>query len=154
MSQIAEQVGIGRATLYKYFPDVDAILSAWHEREITDHLSHLEEIYGRGGDPVERLADVLEGYAHLGHRAHGHRESDLAAFLHRDERVSAAEWKLRKMITDLIAEGVRARRIRHDVAPEELANYCLHALSAARGLSSKPAVRRLVAVTLAGLAAR
>ncbi|MGH9199575.1 MAG: TetR/AcrR family transcriptional regulator, partial [Acidimicrobiia bacterium] len=30
MSQIAEDTGIGRATLYKYFPDVEAILSAWH----------------------------------------------------------------------------------------------------------------------------
>lgn len=27
MSQIAEKTGIGRATLYKYFPDVEAILS-------------------------------------------------------------------------------------------------------------------------------
>jgi len=35
MSQIAEDTGIGRATLYKYFPDVEAILLAWHERQIT-----------------------------------------------------------------------------------------------------------------------
>ena len=35
MSQIAEKTGIGRATLYKYFPDVEAILPAWHERQIT-----------------------------------------------------------------------------------------------------------------------
>lgn len=28
MSQIAEKTGIGRATLYKYFPDVEAILHA------------------------------------------------------------------------------------------------------------------------------
>jgi len=34
MSQIAEETGIGRATLYKYFPDVEAILLAWHERQI------------------------------------------------------------------------------------------------------------------------
>ncbi len=34
MSQIAEQTGIGRATLYKYFSDVEAILVAWHERHI------------------------------------------------------------------------------------------------------------------------
>ena len=34
MSQIAKDAGIGRATLYKYFPDVEAILIAWHERQI------------------------------------------------------------------------------------------------------------------------
>ena len=38
MSQIAEQTGIGRATLYKYFPDVEAILFAWHERQVSGHL--------------------------------------------------------------------------------------------------------------------
>ncbi len=43
MSQIAERTGIGRATLYKYFPDVEAILLAWHERQITGHLDHLAE---------------------------------------------------------------------------------------------------------------
>ncbi|MBA2423836.1 MAG: TetR/AcrR family transcriptional regulator, partial [Actinobacteria bacterium] len=40
---------------------------------------------------------------------------------------------------------------RDDVSPDELASYCLHALSAAGGLSSRAAVRRLVTVTLAGL---
>ena len=32
MSQVAEEAGIGRATLYKYFPDVESILAVWHER--------------------------------------------------------------------------------------------------------------------------
>ena len=41
MSQIATETGVGRATLYKYFPDVEAILLAWHERQITRHLQHL-----------------------------------------------------------------------------------------------------------------
>ena len=38
MSQVATETGIGRATLYKYFPDVEAILAAWHERQIARHL--------------------------------------------------------------------------------------------------------------------
>jgi AcrR family transcriptional regulator len=37
MSRIAAQSGIGRATLYKYFPDVESIMVAWHERQITRH---------------------------------------------------------------------------------------------------------------------
>ena len=38
-----------------------------------------------------------------------------------------------------------------DIAPGELAGYCLHALTAAGGLSSEAAVRRLLAVTMSGL---
>ena len=41
--------------------------------------------------------------------------------------------------------------VRDDVAPDELASYCLHALAAAGDLPSEDAGRRLVAVTLAGL---
>ncbi|TIU24058.1 MAG: TetR/AcrR family transcriptional regulator, partial [Mesorhizobium sp.] len=49
------------------------------------------------------------------------------------------------------AEGAAMGDLRNDVAPDELATYCLHALTAANSLTSKAAVRRLVAVTLAGL---
>jgi len=60
MSQIAEQTGIGRATLYKYFPDVDAILHAWHERQIAGHLAQLAAARDR---PGARLEAVLRTYA-------------------------------------------------------------------------------------------
>jgi hypothetical protein len=55
------------------------------------------------------------------------------------------------MIRDLLTEAAKTGDVRDDVAPEELASYCLHALTAASSLPSKAAVRRLVAVTLAGL---
>src|ERR671933_2529154 len=55
MSQIAQETGIGRATLYKYFPDVEAILLAWHEVHVARHLEHLAKIRDQPGDPRERL---------------------------------------------------------------------------------------------------
>jgi len=95
MSQIAEGAGIGRATLYKYFPDVEAILVA----------------------------------EHVGHAQH----------------------RLIHFVQDLIARAVAAGDVRDDIAPDELAGYCLHSLAGAADLPSKAAVRRLVTVTLAGL---
>jgi hypothetical protein len=55
------------------------------------------------------------------------------------------------LIKDLLTEAVVAGELRADVAPDELASYCLHALGAAGSLPSKAAVRRLVTVVLAGL---
>ena len=52
---------------------------------------------------------------------------------------------------NLIAEAARDGNVRDDVATDELATYCLHALTAAGTFSSQDAVDRLVAVTLAGL---
>ena len=148
MSQIAEQTGIGRATLYKYFPDVEAILLAWHERRIAEHLQQLAEVRDRAGHGGERLRAVLQAYALIVHEHHG---GDLAGLLHRGAHVARAHQKLRDFVRDLLSEGTASGQVRDDVAPEELASYCLHAVAAARGLPSKYAVQRLVTVILAGL---
>ena len=154
MSQIADETGIGRATLYKYFPGVEAILFAWHERQISRHLEYLAEVRDQVGDPGLRLEAVLEAYALIYRDSHGPHNTELAAFLHRDEQVARAQQQLRDMIRDLLTAGAESGDLRNDVAPDELASYCLHALVAAGSLTSKAAVRRLVAVVLAGLQAR
>jgi AcrR family transcriptional regulator len=153
MSQIAEKTGIGRATLYKYFPDVEAILLAWHERQITGHLDYLAEVRDRASDAGERLEAVLEAYALISHErfSHEHPGPELAALLHRGVHVSGAQQQVHDMIKDLLTEAAESGDLRDDVAPDELAIYCLHALTAASSLPSKAAVRRLVTITLAGL---
>jgi AcrR family transcriptional regulator len=148
MSQIAEETGIGRATLYKYFRDVDAILIAWHERQIANHLEQLADVRDEGGHAGERLERVLEAYALIQHEHHG---SELAGALHRGEHVARAQEQLSELLRDLLATAAEAGDVRTDVAPAELASYCIHALAAAGSLPSKAAVRRLVAVTLAGV---
>lgn len=151
MSEIAEQTGIGRATLYKYFSDVESILREWHERQITEHLEQLAEIRNRDGAPFERLAAVLDAYALISYETRGHHDSELGAVLHRHEHVPEAEERLRKMIRDVIKEAAAAGEVRTDVSADELASYCLNALNATGRLPSKAAVHRLVAVTLDGL---
>ena len=159
MSQIAEETGIGRATLYKYFPDVEAILLAWHERQVTAHLAQLEELPGGIGEAGQRLEAVLEAYAlmhheYAGHHRHGGQQNhttDVAALLHRGDHVARAEQRLSAFMRDLLAECAGAGLVRDDVAPGELAGYCMHTLTAASNLPSKAAARRLVTVTLAGL---
>jgi AcrR family transcriptional regulator len=150
MSQIAEETGIGRATLYKYFSDVESILRAWHHRQISSHLAHLAEVRDQADNARKRLEAVLEAYALLSRHSPGHHEADFAALLHRDERVSRAQRHVQDMIHDLLVEGVKTGDVRDDVPPEELASYCVHALAGA-GQRSMAAVRRLVSVTLSGL---
>jgi AcrR family transcriptional regulator len=146
MSRIAAETGIGRATLYKYFPDVESILLAWHERQVTAHLRELAEVAERAGGAGERLDAVLHAYAHL---RHTHHTPALAGLVHRGEHLAAAHRQLQHFVRDLLAAG--AGDVRDDIAPDELANYCLHALDGATGLPSRAAVDRLVRLTLAGL---
>ena len=151
MSQIAEETGIGRATLYKYFPDVESILLAWHDRQISAHLAYLAEVRDQAAGFGERLEAVLEAYALLSRHSRGHQDAGFAAVLHRDERVARAEGEVHRLIRDLVAAAAKAGEVRNDVPPDELASYCTHALGAATPHRSKAAVRRLVSLTMAGL---
>ena len=151
MSQIAEETGIGRATLYKYFPDVEAILLAWHDRQIAAHLAYLSEIRDQGAGAGERLEAVLEAYALLSRHSRGHEDARFAELLHRSDRMGRAQRQVNDMIRDLLAAAAKDGEVRDDVPPDELASYCVHALAGASTQRSKAAVRRLVSVTLAGL---
>ena len=154
MGRIAEQTGIGRATLYKYFPDVDAILRAWHERQLTDHLGHLEQVRDGTSDPRTRLDAVLTAYAHISHHGRAAHDTELGSVLHEDEQVARAERRLLDMIEALLAEAMEAGDVRKDVPAAELAAYCVHALAAAGTMRSPQAIGRLVGVTVAGLRSR
>ena len=144
MAAIAEAAGIGRATLYKYFPDLDAILLAWHERHVAARLERLTAIVENGSGP-EALRAVLLAYAF------SERHAAELPELHGAEHASEARHQLLGFVRDLVSEGVARGTLRDDVPAGELAGYCLHALAAARALPSGQAVQRLVDVTMAGL---
>ena len=152
MSQIAEETGIGRATLYHYFPDVEAILLAWHERHVTRHLEHLGEVRGRSGDAGEQLEAVLAAYALILHERSPERYGgEIASLVHSRKHVARAQRRLNHLIRDLLIAAAKTGDARKDVAPDELVSYCLHALAAASDVPTKAAVRRLAEITLAGL---
>lgn len=152
MSQIAEETGIGRATLYKYFPDVEAILVASHERHVSHHLDRFVELRDQAADVGEALHAVLKAYALIAHEmSYRHQGTDLAALLHQGQHIARAQHRLTQFLRDLLVEGVKTGAVRDDVPPGDLASYCLHALAAAGTVASKTAVHRLVGVTLAGV---
>ncbi|MFI7040857.1 TetR/AcrR family transcriptional regulator [Microbispora rosea] len=151
MSQIAERAGVGRATLYKYFPDAQAVLTAWHERQINVHLDRLTAAAEPAEPAVVRLRAALRTFAEIQYHSARHHGGELAALLHRGEHVDRVRHRLREFVENLIAEAAQDGDLRDDVAAGELAGYCLHALTAAGTVDSHDAVHRLVAVTLAGL---
>ncbi|APR81549.1 Transcriptional regulator, TetR family protein [Minicystis rosea] len=148
MSAIAQRAGITRATLYKYFPDVDAILAGWHERQVESNLAELVAARDAADGAERRLEIMLETYARLVHEQHA---SELVAFMRHSDLATRGYQQLTDMLRDVIADGATRGRLRNDVSPAELANYCVNALSGAHRVTSMAAVRRLVSVTLAGL---
>lgn len=147
MSQVAQKVGIGRATLYKYFRDVEAILLAQHDRQVAGRLEHLAAVTHAGGDAGHQLEAVLHIHAMM---TYEHHDSAMAASMHHD----GARQRQDAFMQDLLRRAAEAGAIRDDMSPEELASYCLHALTAAAESPTKAAVNRLVQLTLDSLRLR
>jgi AcrR family transcriptional regulator len=152
MSRIAETAGIGRATLYKYFPDVETILVAWHEERISAHLAELQEARGRGGSPLEQLRRVLEAFAMMTHRWGRHESSAaIVSVLHQGESVTHAEQAVRTLVGELVVAAIGDGTVRDDVPAEELTSFCLQTAAGAQFLSTQAAVHRMVELIMAGL---
>lgn len=147
MSAIAQRAGIGRATLYKYFPDLGALLLAWHEKQIEEHLRRLIDI--RDDAPAsERVCRVLTAYgAALRHPDGG----ELTGLLHSGRHVVHARARLVAFLAEMLADDVAAGRARDDVPADELATFCVGALDAASARPDDDAVERLVRLVLTGL---
>src|SRR5947208_16395068 len=86
MSQIADETGIGRATLYKYFSGVEPILIAWHERHVAHQLEHLTKLRAQPGEPAPLLEAVLQAYSLIAFERPQH-SPELTALVHRGAHV-------------------------------------------------------------------
>lgn len=154
MSAVAEATGIGRATLYKYFPDVEEVLTAWHERHVSSHLVELAALRDQGGTPSARLRKVLVTYGHICQQRRRHGAGELVGVLHRTERVNELHRQLVELVAELAGHAVTEGVVRSDVSAQELAVYAIHALGAADDAASGVALERLVDLVWAGLTHR
>ncbi|MHA7284413.1 TetR/AcrR family transcriptional regulator [Arthrobacter sp. TMS2-4] len=160
MTKVADVAGISRATLYKYFPDVEALLAAWHERQVNQHLVHLGQMRvhaERSGNPLQTLRSVLEAYAVMLQQV---PMAEAPAFLHQGVHGAQTQEHLRDFLEALIRSAVKTCAqeagggVRSDIAPRELALFSLHAVNAAAALPSADAARSLVGVIVDGLVIR
>lgn len=150
MARIASAAGISRATIYKYFPDVESVLAAWHQRQIDAHLEQLTTMSEAAGDPERVLRSVLGAYAGIVARR-GQHGPELAASLHRSGDHRTSEAQVDDLLGRLITSAVEAGHVRADIDVDVLVRFCRHALGAAPEVQSPKDVDRLVELTLAGL---
>ena len=148
MSDIARAAGISRATLYKYYDDLDAVLEAWHRRVVDSHIASLEAVAHQHSDIASRVHAVLREYAALAaHRPPG----PVAAGLHSSPAMEDSSGRLHELFVRLLSEAADVSMVTRRLPSAELATYCEHALSAAAELPSLEAVDRLVELVLASL---
>lgn len=151
MSEIAARAGIGRATLYKYFADVETILLAAHHEQVGHHLQQVEALAAHHASPGAGLEAVLLHYATVVQLRERPTYDALRTLLHADPRLEAAHDQLRVTLVELISSSAKAGEVRDDIEPEFLAEYCLSALGAAGKVTGAGTPEALVRLLLDSL---
>ncbi|WP_164545141.1 TetR/AcrR family transcriptional regulator [Antribacter gilvus] len=152
MSQVAKAAGIGRATLYKYFADIESILVAHHTRHVEDHLRTLEDLRDAAEPTGARLVAVATTYASICFHRGKHSSADVSPLVHRGPEVADAERRLHSVFAGLIAQAAAEGLVRTDVDPDDLAEYCRRALESSSSAKDLAGVAAFTCVVLDGLA--
>jgi AcrR family transcriptional regulator len=138
MVDVARRAGISRATLYKYFSSVEAVLASFMISEVDREHAALEQRLSTMDDPLQRLHAVLvhllEYFASPGHLTAStvidpHQFSPEVGM-----QVGAAMQRLHDMVRDQIVAAVDAGALRAGTDVEVLADVFQHLLTAGRTL--------------------
>lgn len=151
MSQVAQESGISRATLYKYFSDVDAILTTWHQQQVQTHLAELAAARDGTQDAQEQVQAVLTTYARVCRRRAEHGPGELQDLLHHGRDLDTAHRRLVDLVDGVLAAAVAQGAIRADQPTSQLTAYCLRAMTAAADLPAGADVTGLVDLVMVGL---
>lgn len=153
MTGIAKEAGIGRATLYKYFPDVESVLQEWHAEQVHTHLEQLHAIAAGDGAAVERLRRLLRAHGTSLFESRIHAgAADVVASLHTGDRFEEHGVALQRLVAGLIRTAQAEHQLRDDLDADELALFAVSAVSGSPRAASKAAALRLVDTTCAALA--
>ena len=143
MSQVAAAARVSRPTLYKYFPDVESMLTAHHRKHIEAHVAELAAIVNGPGDPGERLGRLVLTYAEICHHRARRSGTEMNRLVHSPLELDAAESQLVDLFAQAIGEADGAPG---ELNPAALAAYAVRALATAADVpaSRVPALARLV----------
>ena len=123
MEAVARAAGVGKATVYRRYPDKSAIATALldeHERELQERLLHDPPPLGPGAPPAERLAAFYAAYVEF-LEAYGHLSRAIETAGQRLATGAHSAWRLH------VATLVRAAR--RDADPDVLAEQLLAPLA-------------------------
>jgi AcrR family transcriptional regulator len=137
MAAVAERTGIGRATLYNYFPDLDHILAAHIVDEFERHHARMDAEMAAATDPLDRLRTAVRlSVEYLGSSNH----KDSAAAIGgldgfsppAQRRIDKVMGGFHRRLAGVVDEAVAADLLRADLDAAFLAHALGQLLSAAR----------------------
>ncbi|MBM6854315.1 TetR/AcrR family transcriptional regulator [Mediterraneibacter glycyrrhizinilyticus] len=155
VSEIAQTAGIGKGSIYYYFPSKDAILEALVERSYEKPLRTAKALSSQTDiSPFTRMAMIFQACRNSSSEFVRSGESEGAgaqekAFLHQ-KYVNHIITELKPVLAEIIHQGIAAGDIRFDDA-EALADIVLIVLTVKMDNTLVPSSREEIERTISGL---
>jgi AcrR family transcriptional regulator len=148
MSAVAREARVARQTLYNYYPDVESIVTAvieQHERLGFDQVRRLLD--GHEG-AAAKLEQLIRHSVTMG--AHGHALASLESSLSpgAQEELRTHRNRTKKMVKEILKEGVAEGVFRQDLDPELDAASIREILVSVGDAEKAPDVARLAGATV------
>ena len=116
LDQVAAHAGVGVGTVYRRFPDKDALIDALFEERIGDVAAAGQRALG-ASDPWEGLVDFLQYASAVQARDRGLRQALLSRGADKTER---AREKIIPIVAELVTRAQQAGSLRADLDPLDL----------------------------------
>ena len=155
MEEIARGAGVGVGTLYRRFPDRDALIWAAAHAFLRDLADMAETAWREEPDAWAALCRFLRGCAELRLGALASAiEPRLHASIQSDPELRSSRQTVRDLVERMTAGAKADGAMRPDVSPEEVGLLMTLQVYTPPDMSDDQAVRRVVDIMLGGLRAR
>lgn len=157
VSEIAEKAGIGKGSIYYYFPSKDAIVDALIKRSYEQPLLTAKELAKQTSiSPFTRMAMLFQAcqnssIAFLRQNQNASSSAEALAFLHQ-KYLNYVISELKPALTEIISQAIESGEI-HFERPAALAEIALIVLAVKLDNSLVPSSREEATDTLKGLIA-
>lgn len=151
LDRVAERAGLSRATLYRHFPDRDALWDAVVTAPLSDIL-HLARRAAAASDPREGLIEYLAGVGRLESGPTGFAGIMTTRFTP-GSRLAALRESVQEEVDEVVGRAARTVGVRSDLAETDLAlaSIALAAVVEGTRAVAPDAWRRLLRLLLEGV---
>jgi AcrR family transcriptional regulator len=150
LDEIARIAGVGAGTLYRHFPNRDALVAAVYRNE-TEQLIAAADRVAETHPPVTALREWLLLFVDYIATKHGMYEVLNSVVGGTSELYSASAAQVKHAIASLVERAVASGDIRLDLEPLDLLRALASVVNVSSGVDGKKAAKRLVDILIAGI---